>query len=122
VSILHQGMHIFLVCPFIYFRIALTNIVRYCHLLFIYKTLSKDKSVIKGLADGCLKEDKPLGTRSGLVRGSLAAKACIFVANHPFSCDLIMQCDKDFEKLPPFVSSRFQSRLKYSQRGSMIDG
>lgn len=67
--------------------------------------------MIKGLVDGSLKEDMPLGTRSGLVRGSLAAKAWIFVANHPFSCDLIMQCDKNFEKLPLFVSSRFQSRL-----------
>jgi hypothetical protein len=79
--------------------------------LFHYKTLSKDQSVIKGLAEGLLKEDTPLGTRSGLVRGSLAAKAWIFVANHPISCDLIMQCDKDFEKLPLFVSSRFQPRL-----------
>lgn len=89
----------------------MTSIVKNCHLLFHYKTLSKDQSVIKGLAEGLLKEDTPLGTRSGLVRGSLAAKAWIFVANHPISCDLIMQCDKDFEKLPLFVSSRFQPRL-----------
>ncbi|KAG2582353.1 uncharacterized protein LOC120711759 [Panicum virgatum] len=38
------------------------------------KILSKNQPVIKGLADGLLKEDTPPGTRSGLVRGSLASK------------------------------------------------
>ncbi|OEL38132.1 hypothetical protein BAE44_0000850 [Dichanthelium oligosanthes] len=70
--------------------------IKACNFFLI---LSKDQQVIKGLADGWLKEDTPLETRSGLVRGSLAAKARRFLANHPFSFDLIMQCDKYSEKL-----------------------
>lgn len=54
-----------------------------------FQAVRKDGPVINVFPDGCHGEDMPDGTRSGLVTGSPAIKACSFFL---FALSFILEC------------------------------